>query len=118
MQVGDQGFQIKDDIARGNLVWVQEVVDYLQELLAGRENLVQVGDIIRQARIIGVSQQHFTVTDDGVQGRPQFMAQMGPQGLWGSDRHQLLDRKRSERPEWFPGFRSGRGRIRWRTWFG
>jgi hypothetical protein len=48
------------------LVWGEEVVDYLQELMGGRENLVKVGDIIRQDQIIGVSQQHFTITDDRV----------------------------------------------------
>ena len=118
MQVGDQGFQIKDDIAGGDLAWVQEVVDYLQELMAGRENLVQVGDIIRQAQIIGVSQQHFTITDDRVQGRPQFMAQMGPQGLWGSTAISFWTGTSLNGRSGFLGFSLAGVGFGWWTWFG
>jgi hypothetical protein len=50
------------------LVGVQESIDYLQEWMPGRENLVQAGEINRQGRSLGVSQEHFMVTDGVFRG--------------------------------------------------
>jgi hypothetical protein len=61
------GFQIEGDIIGGKFLSIQEVIDDGQELTAGGEDLFEVGGKIRRAGIVCVFQQHFAVTDNGVQ---------------------------------------------------
>src|SRR5215467_2467527 len=66
--------------ARLNLGNVENGVDQLQKMLAGRANLFQIGNEGGMTEVSGVLLKHFAVADDGIQGCAQLVAHTGKEG--------------------------------------
>ncbi len=65
---------------------IEDVVDQRQQVLAGRADLVQVGDHALVTGVLGLFDQHLAVADDRVERCPQLVAHVGQELALGAAR--------------------------------
>ena len=101
--VGDvEGLEVELHLAGLDLREVEDVVDQPEQVLAGGVDLLQVGDEVVCAEILGLFLEHLAVADDGVQRRAQLVGHVGQElGLvaaasssWRPFRLDLLEQSR------------------------
>ncbi len=71
------GFDVEVHLARLDLGDVEDIVDHGEKVLAGRADLLQVGDILAPLLKLGVFQQDFRIAEHGIERRSQFVAHLG-----------------------------------------
>ena len=81
------------ELAGLDLRKIEDIVDELQQMLAGAADASKRLENIRLAGILGILDQHLGDADDGVQGRPQLVAHRREEAALGEGRlHRLVTR--------------------------